>query len=349
MTAEATSDSSAAPRAVAAGTLFVPQRPQARSRARRLCADVARALVLPTLALVLFCGGWHVLASNIHFGVQALPGPGDVAQQAVRLVREHVAARARHAAAMSAWQEQFAQAEKDYAGQMTTVELHQALPSPVAEPTIVDWILTSLYTVFTGFAIAVLVGVPMGIICGLSNVVWQMCNPLVQLFKPVSPLAWLPMVAILVGAAVSNESGVSKSWLTAAIVVALCSIWPTLINTANGVANVERDYLNVAKVLNLGFFTKVVRIILPASLPAIFTGMRLSLGIGWMVLIAAEMLCQNPGLGKFIWDMYQSSNDATLAVIAATILVIGLIGFALDRIMIGAQRLVTRGAPSTVR
>jgi nitrate/nitrite transport system permease protein len=349
MTADVISDRQPAAATIPASTTSAPLRRPSPSRAKRLLRDAARVLVLPTLALVLFCAGWHVLAANIHFGAQALPGPGDVAEQAIRLVREHGAARARHAASMAAWQEQFAQAEKDYAGQMTSAELHQALPRPVAEPTIVDWILTSLYTVFTGFAIAVLIGVPMGIICGLSNAVWQMCNPLVQLFKPVSPLAWLPMVAILVGAAVSNESGVSKSWLTAAIVVALCSIWPTLINTANGVANVERDYLNVAKVLNLGFLTKVVRIILPASLPAIFTGMRLSLGIGWMVLIAAEMLCQNPGLGKFIWDMYQSSNDATLAVIAATILVIGLVGFALDRIMIGAQRLVTRGAPSTVR
>jgi len=301
------------------------------------------------MSLVLFCVFWHLLAANLHFGSQALPGPGDVATQTVRLAREHMAVSARHAAAMAAWQEQYAQAEKEYAGQLTVAELDQALPRPIAEPTIVDWILTSLYTVFTGFLIATVIGIPLGILCGLSNTVWQLCNPLVQLFKPVSPLAWLPMVAILVGAAVSNESGVSKSWLTAGIVVALCSVWPTLINTANGVANVDRDYLNVAKVLNLGFFTKVVRIVLPASLPAIFTGMRLSLGIGWMVLIAAEMLSQNPGLGKFIWDMYQSSNDATLAVIAATILIIGIIGFALDRIMTEAQRLVARGAPATVR
>ncbi|MBN8525533.1 MAG: ABC transporter permease [Planctomycetes bacterium] len=316
---------------------------------QRWARDAVRALALPILSLVLFCGLWHALASQLKFGSQSLPTPVEVGAQVVKLVQDHIAARARHAAATAEWRVQFAKAEQEYAGQLSLAELEQALPRPVAEQTIADWILTSLYTVFTGFIIATAIGVPLGIICGLSNPVWQLCNPLVQLFKPVSPLAWLPMVAILVGAAVSSDSGISKSWLTAGIVVAVCSVWPTLINTANGVANVERDYLNVAKVLNLGFFTKVVRIILPASLPAIFTGMRLSLGIGWMVLIAAEMLSQNPGLGKFIWDMYQSSNDATLAMIAATILIIGVIGFALDRTMIGVQRLVARGAPATVR
>jgi nitrate/nitrite transport system permease protein len=132
-------------------------------------------------------------------------------------------------------------------------------------------------------------------------------------------------------------------------VVTLCSLWTTLINTANGVAQVDKDYLNVAKVLNLGKFGTIFKVIIPAALPQIFNGMRLSIGVGWMVLIAAEMLAQNPGLGKFVWDMYQSSSDDTLAFIMVAVLTIGIIGFILDRIMIALQRLVSPGALLSVR
>jgi nitrate/nitrite transport system permease protein len=122
----------------------------------------------------------------------------------------------------------------------------------------------------------------------------------------------------------------------------LCSLWPTLINTAIGTASIDKDLLNVGRVLRLGWFAKLRRLVLPSALPYIFTGMRLSLGTGWMVLIAAEMLAQNPGLGKFVWDEFQNGNEQSLSRIMVAVVVIGLIGFALDRVMMALQSLVSR-------
>lgn len=127
--------------------------------------------------------------------------------------------------------------------------------------------------------------------------------------------------------ATGQTGGVSKPFIMAAIVVCLCSLWPTLLNTANGVANVDKDYRNVARVLRLSWFATVWQIVLPASVPAIFTGIRLTLGIGWMVLIAAEMMAVSPGLGGFVWDWYQSSNDTALSYLALAVIVIGATGF----------------------
>jgi nitrate/nitrite transport system permease protein len=122
----------------------------------------------------------------------------------------------------------------------------------------------------------------------------------------------------------------------------MCSMWPTLINTAVGTASIDKDLLNVARVLRLGWFAKLTKLVLPSSLPYIFTGMRLSLGVGWMVLIAAEMLAQNPGLGKFVWDEFQNGNEKSLARIMVAVVVIGLIGVMLDRIMMALQAFVSR-------
>ena len=123
--------------------------------------------------------------------------------------------------------------------------------------------------------------------------------------------------------------------------VTLCSLWPTLINTAFGVAGIDKDHLNVAKVLKLSWWQRIFKIVLPSALPLIFTGMRLSLGVGWMVLIAAEMLAQNPGLGKFIWDEFQNGSSNSLGRIMVAVIAIGLIGFLLDRAMLGIQRRVS--------
>jgi nitrate/nitrite transport system permease protein len=123
--------------------------------------------------------------------------------------------------------------------------------------------------------------------------------------------------------------------------VTLCSLWPTLINTALGVASIDKDLINVSKVLNLSTFNTLIKLVLPSALPLIFTGARLSLGVGWMVLIAAEMLAQNPGLGKFIWDEFQNGSSSSLARIMVAIITIGLIGFLLDRIMYALQTLFT--------
>ena len=209
-------------------------------------------------------------------------------------------------------------------------------------PTFFDQIWTSLYTVMVGFFIASIVAVPVGILCGLSKSAYSAMNPLIQIFKPVSPLAWLPLVTMVVSAVyVSDDPMFSKSFITSAFPVSLCCLWPTLINTAVGVSNIDSDLVNVSKVLRLKPLSHVQKIVLPASIPMIFTGLRLSLGIGWMVLIAAEMLAQNPGLGKFVWDEFQNGSSESLARIMVAVITIGLIGFLLDRLMLSVQRMVS--------
>jgi nitrate/nitrite transport system permease protein len=147
---------------------------------------------------------------------------------------------------------------------------------------------------------------------------------------------------ILVSALYNPEEPLfAKSFISSAVTVSLCSLWPTLINTAVGVASIDNDYLNVARVLKLGWFRKIRTIVLPSALPYIFTGLRLSLGVGWMVLIAAEMLAQNPGLGKFVWDMFQNGSSQTLAQIMVAVFTVGLIGFVLDRTMMLIQKAVS--------
>ena len=187
-----------------------------------------------------------------------------------------------------------------------------------------------------------MIAVPLGILCGLSKVCNTAMNPFIQIFKPVSPLAWLPIVMIMVSALYNpGEPWFEKSFISSAFTVALCSLWPALINTSLGVASIDNDYLNVARVLKLGWWKKVTKIVIPSSLPLIFTGLRLSLSVGWMVLIAAEMLAQNPGLGKFVWDMFQNGSSQTLAQIMVAVFTIGFIGFVLDRIMMVLQRAVS--------
>ena len=198
--------------------------------------------------------------------------------------------------------------------------------------------MTSLQTVAMGFLIATPVAVPLGILCGMSVLFNAAFNPLIQIFKLVSPLAWLPLVTMVVSAVyVTNDGFFEKSFLVSAIMVTLCSMWPTLINTAHGVSSIDKDLTNVGRVIQLSWHKRIVKLILPCSLPLIFTGLRLSLGVGWMVLVAAEMLAQNPGLGKFVWDEFQIGSSASLARIMVAILTIGIIGFLLDRLMLALQ------------
>jgi nitrate/nitrite transport system permease protein len=219
------------------------------------------------------------------------------------------------------------------------------IPLPyTGKPTYLDQIFTSLYTVFAGFTMATLVAVPLGIFCGLSRTMQSALNPLIQIFRPVSPLAWLPIVTLVVSALyVSADPLFQKSFVISAITVTLCSLWPTLINTAVGVASIDKDLLNVSRVLRLSTSTQVMKIVIPSSLKLIFTGMRLSLGVGWMVLIAAEMLAQNPGLGKFVWDEFQNGSSQSLGRIMVAVFTIGFVGFLLDRIMQTLQQLASFG------
>ncbi|MEW6158466.1 MAG: ABC transporter permease [Verrucomicrobiota bacterium] len=297
----------------------------------------------PVLAVALFLGAWSWVASHVKVGFGALPGPAAVWVEAKNLWADHKAERRRE---VEFYQRQAAR-KKEFLATHAAAEWKER--KYAGKPTYIDQILTSLKTVFTGFLIASCVAVPLGILCGLSKAVNQAMNPFIQVFKPVSPLAWLPIVMILVSALYNPKEPVfEKSFLTSAITVALCSLWPALINTALGVASIDNDYLNVARVLKLGWFKKVRKIVIPSALPLIFTGLRLSLGVGWMVLIAAEMLAQNPGLGKFVWDMFQNGSSQTLAQIMVAVFTIGFIGFVLDRTMMLLQRAVSFDA-TTIR
>jgi len=296
------------------------------------------AIGVPAVAIALFLFLWGQSAARVHTSLGTVPGPLQVLVQAKSLLDDHFAERRK---AAEFYRKQEARNKERLA------EDPNARVTPhkwTGKPTFVDQILTSLKTVFTGFLLATLVAVPLGLLCGSSRAVQSALNPMIQVFRPVSPLAWLPIVTLIVSALYVTSDGAlfEKSFLVSAITVTLCSLWPTLINTAVGVTSVERDLLNVSRVLQLPWMTRVRKIIVPSALPYIFTGMRLSLGVGWMVLIAAEMLAQNPGLGKFIWDEFQNGSQESLGRIMVAVFAIGLIGFALDRVMLGLQQLVTR-------
>jgi len=288
---------------------------------------------LPVVALAIFLGLWSASAKQVQTSLGQLPGPVAVFQQASNLVDEHFAERDKEAAF-------YQRQEKRNAAKLAKDPNARVKIRPyTGKPTFFDQILTSLVTVFTGFVLASLIAIPIGIATGLSNNLYKAINPVVQLLKPVSPLAWLPIVTMVVSAVyITDDPMFEKSYLNSAITVMLCCMWPTLINTAVGVSSVDKDLINVSKVLRLGWFTKVFKIVLPSAMPMIFTGLRLSVSIGWMVLIAAEMLAQNPGLGKFVWDEFQNGSSNSLGRIMVAVIAIGFIGFLLDRGMLMLQR-----------
>ena len=301
--------------------------------------DLWRQLGIPLMAIAIFLFGWSQVSSRIQTSLGQIPGPMAVLQQAGSLWADHKAEREKAVAFHVRQEKRNAdKLAKDPGAEMRAIKY-------TGKPTYIDQIFTSLKTVFTGFLLATLIAVPVGIVCGLSTTVNASLNLLIQIFKPVSPLAWLPLVTIIVSAVyVSAEPMFEKSFLISAITVTLCSLWPTLINTGVGVNSIDRDLLNVARVLQLRWTTKLFKLVLPSSLPLIFTGMRLSLGVGWMVLIAAEMLAQNPGLGKFVWDEFQNGSADSLARLMVAVLTIGIIGFLLDQVMHTLQSLLDFGA-----
>jgi len=288
---------------------------------------------VPLVAFMLFLGMWSVSAAKVNTSLGTIPGPAAVWHEAGGLVDEHYVEKAKEAAFYQRQQ------ERNQAKLVEDPNAEVKIRPYTGKPTYLDQIGTSLETVFAGFLIATLIAVPLGILCGMSPVINTAINPLIQIFKPVSPLAWLPIVTLVVSAVyvTTDDSWFAKSFVTSAITVTLCSLWPTLINTAVGVSSIDRDLVNVGKVLRLDWPTQIKRIILPSALPYIFTGMRLSLGVGWMVLIAAEMLAQNPGLGKFVWDEFQNGSSSSLGRIMVAVFTIGIIGFVLDRIMHSLQ------------
>jgi nitrate/nitrite transport system permease protein len=171
-----------------------------------------------------------------------------------------------------------------------------------------------------GFLLGIVIATPLGFLLGLSQTLQKMLDPVIQILRPISPLAWLPLGLVIF----------RQSEPAALFAIALCSMWPTVINTMAGVHSIPQDYWNVAKVLRLSPYKTFTRILVPATIPHVFTGYRLSLGIAWLVIVASEMLTGTPGVGGFLWQEY---NSLVYAHILLCILTIGLVGFALDRLM----------------
>lgn len=296
--------------------------------------EVWKLLGVPLLAIALFLAAWSALAPRVQTSLGAIPGPMAVWEQVENLHADHLRTQADRAEFYVRQDER--NAERVARGEEPRYREY------TGSPTYYQQIWTSIKTVFFGFLLGTVIAVPLGIAAGLSKTANAAMNPLIQIFKPVSPLAWLPIVSIVVSAVYTADNGLfSKSFLISAITVTLCSLWPTIINTALGVASIDKDLVNVSKVLKMTTWTKITKLVLPSALPLIFTGLRLSLGVGWMVLIAAEMLAQNPGLGKFVWDEFQNGSQSSLAKIMVAVFTIGLIGFLLDRLMFAIQSMFT--------
>ncbi len=216
----------------------------------------------------------------------------------------------------------------------------------------------SVACVFCGFLLGTIIAVPIGVLCGLSSTFMAAMTPFIALFKPVSPIVWLPIALIVVGGFIPDPDKhwlitllaelpligwfkINPAFMACAITVALCSLWATMVNTAFGVASIDKDHLNVAAVLRLGFWDRLTKIIIPSALPLIFAGMRISLGVGWMVLIAAELLSSSEGIGKYVWDQFNNGGSDSFAKMIVVVFVVGFVGLILDRIMIVFQRLVS--------
>lgn len=191
------------------------------------------------------------------------------------------------------------------------------------------WLLLArLRRVLIGFSLGALVAIPVGFLIGMSKQAMLALNPVIQIFKPVSPLAWLPIALAIFNLAEPS----------AIFVIFITSLWATIINTALGVASVPKDYLDVAQVLEMPRWRQILKIVLPASLPYIFTGLRISLGVAWLVIVAVEMLTGGIGIGFFVWDEWSRLN---LSSVFLAVFVIGLTGLLLDFAIASLERLVT--------
>ena len=178
----------------------------------------------------------------------------------------------------------------------------------------------SLLRVGKGYLLALAIGTPVGFLLGLSRQFYRSFDPIIQFMRPISPLAWLPLGLVIF----------QKSEPAAIFTIGLCAMWPTVINTAVGVRSINQEYLNVGRVLKLSRVRMLTKIVIPATLPYVFTGYRLSLGLAWLVIVAAEMLTGTPGVGGFLWQEY---NSLVYSHIILSVLTIGAIGFVLDRLM----------------
>ncbi|WP_086004110.1 ABC transporter permease [Photobacterium sp. SKA34] len=292
--------------------------------------------LLPVLGVLFFVVVWHFSALQVKTSLGSLPGPVQTAEQFVLLVEDHLQEGEKEQAFYE--RQEVRNAKKLAADPDANIKVR----AYTGKATFFDQIVTSLVTVACGFILASVIAIPLGLVLGLNHKLYMAFNPIIQLLKPVSPLAWLPLVTMVVSASyVTKDPLVAKSFLNSMLTVTLCSLWPTLINTAVGVTNVDKDLVNVSRVLRLSYWQHIRTIVLPSAIPMIFTGLRLSIGIAWMVLIAAEMLAQNPGLGKFVWDEFQNGSASSLSRIMVAVVMIGFIGLMLDRLMLMIQKRVS--------
>jgi nitrate/nitrite transport system permease protein len=322
-----------------------------------------RKTIVPLASILLFIGMWHLGAKSLYnieaeFKIEkalkdqgqvaadalkaciasgksscqpnTLPSPAQVWQSSKSLLRDHNIISADKAAFIKKTASLNAKRIADGKDAITYT----------GRPSFVDQIFTSLQTVFAGFLLALLIAVPLGIFIGLSPTLKSAFNWFIQIFKPVSPVVWYLLVFMIVKTLLidSNED---SSFTISFISVGFCSMWATLVNTAMGVSTVDKDYINVAKVLKLGTFQKIFKVVLPSSLPLIFTGLKITLSVAWMVLIAIELLAQSPGLGLFVWEEFQNGANDSNAKIIVAMFVIGIIGFLLDRLMLTIQNWVS--------
>jgi nitrate/nitrite transport system permease protein len=268
-----------------------------------------RAGAVSLLLLALFLGAWHVgtsgsgptvkmdpeyaklMGATATQGKSAMPGPGDVAAKIWQHLKDPFYDRGTN--------------DKGIGIQLGY----------------------SIARVLTGYLLAVAVAIPIGFLIGMSPLMGRALDPFIQVLKPISPLAWMPLALYTI----------KDSSISAIFVIFICSVWPMLINTAFGVATVRKEWLNVARTLELGPARTAWRVILPAAAPTILTGMRISIGIAWLVIVAAEMLVGGTGIGYFVWNEW---NNLSITNVITAILFIGLVGMALDQLMGRLQRLV---------
>ena len=278
---------------------------------KRVVSDRTRAFIIAALLLVVFLGAWHIATAPTG-------GALKVDEEYAKLVG---------AAAATGQKSAFP----------TPADFFKALSGHLSDPFFDNGpndkglgiqLAYSIARVAAGFGLAALVAVPLGFLIGMSRVIYASLDPFIQVLKPISPLAWMPLALFTL-----KDSSVS-----AIFVIFICSVWPMLINTAFGVASVRREWLDVARTLEVGPIRKAFLVILPAAAPTIMTGMRISIGIAWLVIVAAEMLVGGTGIGYFVWNEW---NNLSIANILTAILLIGMVGMLLDAGFGRLQRLVT--------
>nr|WP_297526180.1 nitrate ABC transporter permease [uncultured Roseateles sp.] len=291
----------------------------------------ARAALLSLLLLGLLLGIWHLatMSSGAASSATAAAAPAMTAEQIeyARLMGKPVPADASGSASPVATKSGF----PTLAQMGATVVHHLADPFYDKGPNdkgIGLQLAYSLGRVALGYLLAALVAIPLGFAIGMSPLVHRALDPFIQILKPISPLAWMPLALYTIKD--SAASGI--------FVIFICSVWPMLINTAFGVAGVRKEWLNVARTLEVRPLRRALEVILPAAAPTILTGMRISMGIAWLVIVAAEMLVGGTGIGYFVWNEW---NNLSLPNVVFAILVIGLVGMALDGLFARAQKAVT--------